>query len=88
VLQAADEFAYPPSDALEHKSRTESGLSDAGVFKDDIRIQSWARRYAEIDPVVVEGDPVLEGLNSTQLRAMALMIGQRISLIQGVSLSQ
>ena len=86
VLQAADEFAYPPLRTLEHRSRIESGLSDMGAFKDDMRIQSWARRYAEVNPVMVEGDPVLEGLNSTQLRAMALMIGQRVSLVQGVSL--
>jgi hypothetical protein len=84
-LQAADEVAYPTHEALEHKGTMASELSDMGAFKDDIRIQSWARRYAELDPVVVEGDPVLEGLNSTQRRAIALMIGQRISLVQGVS---
>jgi hypothetical protein len=86
ALQAADEVAYLPHEALDHKGKIASGLSDMGAFKHDARIQSWASRYFEIDPVVVEGDPVLEGLNSTQLRAMALMIGQRISLVQGVSL--
>jgi hypothetical protein len=85
ALQPADEVAYPPHNALEHRGRMASGLSDMGAFKDDVRIQSWARRYAEINPVVVEGDPVLKGLNSTQRRAMALMIGQRVSLVQGVS---
>jgi hypothetical protein len=85
ALQAADEVAYLPYEALEHRGKLASGLSDMGAFKHDVRIQSWARRYAEIEPVVVEGDPVLEGLNSTQRRAMALMIGQRISLVQGVS---
>jgi hypothetical protein len=84
-LQAAEEVAYPPREALEHKGTTVSELSDMGAFKDDIRIQSWARRYAEVDPVVVEGDPVLEGLNLTQQRAVAVMIGQRVSLVQGVS---
>ncbi|KAL0952306.1 hypothetical protein HGRIS_006594 [Hohenbuehelia grisea] len=54
-----------------------------GAFKDDMRIQSWARRYMRVDPVVVEGDPVLKGLNSTQIRAMAMMVGQRASLVQG-----
>jgi len=85
ALQAADEVNYPPHEALEHKHRISGGLLDMGAFKEDVRIQSWARRYAEIDPVVVEGDPVLTSLNSTQRRAMALMIGQRASLIQGVS---
>lgn len=83
ALQAADEVAYLPHEALERRSRMTSGQSDMGAFKDDMRIQSWARRYAEIDPVLVEGDPDLKGLNSTQRRAMALMIGQRVSLVQG-----
>jgi hypothetical protein len=55
-----------------------------GAFKDDQRIHSWARRYSQPSPLVMEGDPPLEGLNTTQIRAMALMIGQRLSLIQGV----
>ncbi|KAJ7749093.1 P-loop containing nucleoside triphosphate hydrolase protein [Mycena maculata] len=54
-----------------------------GAFKDDQRIHSWARRYSEPNPLVMEGDPVLTGLNATQIRAVALMIGQRVSLIQG-----
>lgn len=85
TLQPADEVAYPPHEALEHPGKSTSELSDMGAFRNDMRIQSWATRYAEIDPVVVEGDPVLTGLNPAQLRAMALMIGQRISLVQGVS---
>ncbi|KAG5646157.1 hypothetical protein DXG03_004210 [Asterophora parasitica] len=79
-VQAPDEVAYLPLEALEHGSG--SGPT-SGAFKDDMRIQSWARRYAQPDPVVVEGDPVLEGLNDTQRRAVATMIGERISLIQG-----
>ncbi|KAK7031328.1 P-loop containing nucleoside triphosphate hydrolase protein, partial [Favolaschia claudopus] len=54
-----------------------------GAFKDDQRIQSWARRYSQLDPIVMEGDPPLEGLNTTQIQAMALMIGHRLSLVQG-----
>ncbi|RDB23511.1 Regulator of nonsense transcripts 1 [Hypsizygus marmoreus] len=82
-LQAPDEVAYLPHVALEHEGKLADGSCDFGVFKDDMRIQSWARRYAEVKPVVVEGDPVLDGLNPTQTRAMATMIGQRISLVQG-----
>ncbi|GLB44126.1 putative P-loop containing nucleoside triphosphate hydrolase protein [Lyophyllum shimeji] len=82
-VQAPDEVAYLPHEELEHAGKPTAGASGLGAFKDDMRIQSWARRYAEVDPVVVEGDPVLEGLNATQRRAVATMIGQRISLVQG-----
>lgn len=56
-----------------------------GAFRADMRVQSWARRYARARPVRVEGDPVLAGLNATQVRAVAMMVGERISLVQGVS---
>lgn len=35
--------------------------------------------------MVVEGDPDLGALNATQRRAVALMLGERVSLVQGVS---
>ncbi|KJA17170.1 hypothetical protein HYPSUDRAFT_206440 [Hypholoma sublateritium FD-334 SS-4] len=54
-----------------------------GAFKDDQRIMSWARRYSQPNPIVVDGDPPLVGLNTSQKKAMAMMIGQRFSLIQG-----
>ncbi|KAJ7041270.1 P-loop containing nucleoside triphosphate hydrolase protein [Mycena alexandri] len=61
----------------------EPAFDTDGAFADDQRIHSWARRYSQPEPVVVEGDPPLENLNSTQIRAIALMIGQRLSLVQG-----
>lgn len=82
-LQAPDEVEYVPHETLEHQGR--DAREHGGAFKDDIRIQSWARRYARTDPIVMDGDPVLDGLNATQIRAVAMMIGERISLIQGVS---
>ena len=81
-LQPADDVNYISHEMLEHQSR-ESG-DHSGAFKDDMRIQSWARRYSEVNPVRVEGDPTLSGLNATQTRAVAMMIGERISLVQGV----
>ncbi|KZV83833.1 hypothetical protein EXIGLDRAFT_727916 [Exidia glandulosa HHB12029] len=48
----------------------------------DQRIQSWARRYSHPEPIVIPGDPVLK-LNSTQVRAIALMLASRVSLVQG-----
>lgn len=60
-----------------------------GAFHDDMLISSWANRYSHPNPVVIEGDPQFEELsrmNETQKRAMAMMIGERISLVQGVGL--
>ncbi|RDB15707.1 Regulator of nonsense transcripts 1 [Hypsizygus marmoreus] len=86
-LQAPDEVAYLPHGALEHEGKLAHGSCDFGVFKDDVRIQTWASGYAEVEPVMVEGDLVLDGLNPTQTRAMTTIIGQRISLVQGVRFS-
>jgi len=82
ALQAPGEVGYPPHDALDHNSRIPS--DHGGVFRDDMRIQSWARRYVQFNPVIAEGDPELH-LNATQIRAIAMMIGEQISLVQGVS---
>ena len=80
-LQRADEVKYLSHETLDHAGRT-SKLS-RGAFKDDMRIMSWARRYTRPNPVRVEGDPVLP-LNSSQVRAVATMIAEDMSLIQGV----
>ncbi|KAF8553618.1 P-loop containing nucleoside triphosphate hydrolase protein [Imleria badia] len=80
-LQAPDEVEYVPHETLEHQSRDEH--EHGGAFKDDMRIQSWARRYAQPNPIEMDGDPVLDRLNATQIRAVAMMIGERISLVQG-----
>lgn len=55
-----------------------------GLFGDDMRIQSWAGRYSDLEPLAVEGDPILRDLNATQIRAVAMMLSNRISLVQGV----
>ncbi|KAJ3773289.1 P-loop containing nucleoside triphosphate hydrolase protein [Lentinula raphanica] len=64
-----------------------SSLGDNhGAFHDNMLIRSWASRYSRPNPVVVEGDPQfeeLERMNETQKRAMAMMLGERISLVQG-----
>jgi len=84
-LQAADDIAYVPRETLEHRSREQR--DHGGAFQDDMRIHSWAQRYARPDPIQMDGDPAMEGLNPTQVRAIAMMLGERISLVQGVSLS-
>jgi hypothetical protein len=100
-LQDPDDTSYVDSSILDHVSRktilddadsealldpseSESPSASLGAFKDDMLIQSWARRYSSPTPLVVEGDPPL-GLNERQRRAVAMMIRERISLVQGVS---
>lgn len=85
ALQASDDVSYP-KDALSHGVREFSSKEFEGVFKDDIRIHSWAERYSSDDPLVLEGDPDLGSLNRSQIKAMATMIGKRISLVQGVNI--
>ncbi|KAI0341280.1 P-loop containing nucleoside triphosphate hydrolase protein [Trametopsis cervina] len=63
--------------------RHETNVGMEGLFREDARIVSWARRYSELDPVAVEGDPLLEGLNATQIRATAMMVNNRACLVQG-----
>ncbi|PSS22633.1 hypothetical protein PHLCEN_2v3060 [Hermanssonia centrifuga] len=54
-----------------------------GLFKNDARIQSWAKRYSRSSPVIVEGDPVMGAMNDTQIRAVAMMLDNRFTLVQG-----
>ncbi|KAJ6542591.1 P-loop containing nucleoside triphosphate hydrolase protein [Mycena capillaripes] len=86
--EVTEEDALQPDSAAfvadEGLAQEESTVPDThGAFKDDQRIHSWAQRYSQPKPLVMEGDPPLDGLNATQIRAMAMMVGQRLSLIQG-----
>ena len=80
-LQQADEAEYVPHETLDHGGRVSK--DSRGAFKDDVMIMSWAKRYMRPNPVRVEGDPHLP-LNASQTRAVATMIGEGMSLIQGV----
>jgi len=59
-----------------------SDLSTSVLF-DDQRLYSWALRYQRANPLVLDGDPVFD-LNKSQVMAIACMLGNRLSLIQGV----
>jgi hypothetical protein len=83
-FQAADDASYAAHDALDHPGLI--GAEHGGIFKDDLRIQSWAKRHSRVKPIRVDGDPELHGLNATQIRAVAMMVGERISLIHGVKI--
>jgi hypothetical protein len=63
-----------------------SRLDGAGFFSDNELIQSWCRRQLVEgrEPIDIEGDPHLT-LNTSQKRAIAMMLSSNISLVQGVS---
>ncbi|KAL5520432.1 hypothetical protein ACEPAG_9656 [Sanghuangporus baumii] len=85
-LQDPDDPHYLSHEKLERESKLNSRQSRSlvnGAFSENQLIQSWARRYRSPNPAIIEGDPPLDHLNSSQIRAMAMMIGERISLIQG-----
>ena len=56
---------------------TTAHASGGNFFSPNAHLTSWARRYARPDPVVIPGDPDLRarGLNDTQIRAVAIMLG-------------
>jgi hypothetical protein len=56
-----------------------------GAFWQHAAIASWADRYRRPNPVRFKTDPPLN-LNPSQMRAIALMLGERLSLVQGVRL--
>lgn len=55
----------------------------SSMFLDNQLIRSWIRRYERFDPIKMIGDPEL-GLNPSQTRAVAMALGEKLSLIQGV----
>ena len=83
-LQDPSDSNYARLEQLEHPSHFNNDV--CGAFSKDMRIRSWAARYMRRDPVKIEGDPDLGEANESQIRAVATMIGERVSLIQGVSL--
>lgn len=58
-------------------------LSSPGLLARNQLIQSWTKRFRNPgQPLSIEGDPVI-GLNASQTRAIAMMLGERLSLVQG-----
>jgi hypothetical protein len=80
-LKPDDLDAIPDLRVVATEDRAKSILSDNQL------IQSWTKRYRSSGEVVeVEGDPKVE-LNGSQMRAIAMMLSERLSLVQGVSIS-
>ncbi|KAG8939053.1 hypothetical protein FRC00_014232, partial [Tulasnella sp. 408] len=72
-----------PSSQGSIERRQELSITQPGVFSQNHMVQSWAHRYIRPSPIPIPGDPILKDLNESQIKAMALMIGNKISLIQG-----
>ncbi|KAK0540941.1 hypothetical protein OC842_000252 [Tilletia horrida] len=86
-----DALLNVPSPSLRRLQEAASGKKGRGrprtrpatTFDADCRIRSWAKRYDRDDPIVIDGDPDLGGLNASQTRAVAMMLRNRVSLVQG-----
>ena len=81
VQQHHSTVGTPSEASLEQKSPDGSAMR--GIFADDMRIRSWCARYSHPNPIIMDGDPPLFGLNDTQRSAIAMMLSERISLVQG-----
>lgn len=60
--------------------------SASNLFTDNLLIKSWAVRHSTTPPLMtMPGDPPLDHLNPIQIKAIALALQHRLTLIQGVS---
>ncbi|GAA5985540.1 hypothetical protein JCM11641_007986 [Rhodosporidiobolus odoratus] len=57
-------------------------LHPSELLRQNQLINSWIKRYSREEPLAMPGDPDL-GLNESQMRAIAMALGERLSLIQG-----
>jgi hypothetical protein len=84
LLHSFQPDTQSPSTSIPSQSSPPVSRSHQGAFSQNQMIQSWAKRYRSKDPIVIPGDPELN-LNISQIRAIAMMLGERLSLVQGVS---
>lgn len=80
TLESLDSTDFSGCDEIEVVG--DSGTTTSVLF-DDQRLYSWAMRYQRAKPLVLDGDPEFD-LNESQVMAIACMLGNRLSLIQGV----
>lgn len=64
-------------------SSATTALHPSDLLTQNQLINSWVQRYMRDDPMSLPGDPDL-GLNPSQTKAVAMAIGEKLSLIQGV----
>lgn len=65
-------------------NESEDAISSPGFFVHNREIMDWALRYNRDKPLIRAGDPEIP-LNRSQIRAIAQMLSERVSLVQGVS---
>lgn len=86
---AAQVAEMKPEDMEASTSIEHDDMSPRGLLSPNKLIDSWARRYRVPEgraPIAIEGDPHVP-LNPSQTRAIAMMLSERLSLVQGVSYS-
>jgi hypothetical protein len=88
ILSDLGTFSPHKATGVNAKTSEESAqpMSSRGFFADYDEVMDWAKRYNSDDPVRQAGDPEIS-LNKSQIQAIAQMLSERISLIQGVSTS-
>ncbi|KAM0747776.1 P-loop containing nucleoside triphosphate hydrolase protein [Meredithblackwellia eburnea MCA 4105] len=62
--------------------RSEEPANPTTLLRDNQMINSWIKRHSRDRPLTIPGDPDL-GLNESQTKAVAMALGERLSLIQG-----
>ncbi|WWD17087.1 hypothetical protein CI109_101524 [Kwoniella shandongensis] len=84
IVPEAHEMRPTDLDAVPEPSLpVDQTAAKGGVLARNQLIHSWTTRYRSArDPIKMEGDPEVP-LNPTQLRAIAMMLSERLSLVQG-----
>lgn len=81
-----DDFVCNDPAVFEATDESEEPVPPSGFFTGHSDIMEWVQRYNKDDPLIKAGDPQIL-LNKSQIRAIAQMLSERISLVQGVSTS-
>ena len=75
--------ALVPRSETAIKEKEEESTLRSDLLRGNQLINSWIERYQRDDPLGLPGDPDL-GLNASQTKAIAMALGEKLSLIQGV----
>ncbi|GAA5912503.1 hypothetical protein JCM8208_006619 [Rhodotorula glutinis] len=76
------ELVVPSSSQSQPPSDLKVDPLKSDVLRQNQLINSWIERYRRDDPIELPGDPDL-GLNASQTKAIAMALGDKLSLIQG-----
>ncbi|GAA6021532.1 hypothetical protein JCM11491_006473 [Sporobolomyces phaffii] len=76
------ESLLTPDLTLKPQTGSSTALHPSDLITQNQLINSWVQRHMRDDPMELPGDPDL-GLNPSQTKAVAMAIGEKLSLIQG-----